>query len=404
MSTTVSRRAFMAAAAAGAVGFAPRIARAAEPIRIGSLTPNTGGGAPFGPEITAAHRRVADLANANGGILGREIKLTQENSETNPETAIRAARKLVDANKVIAIIGTWSSSVTLGIMPLCQEANVIQMFTSSAAEIPQRNKKRLAFNFQPLSPVWGKAIAGLALKRGFKAYSVMALNNDFALSMVDTFVDEVKRGGATVAGTPFYYNGGQASYRAEVAKLLAPNPEAVFIPSFVTDFTAVYKEIYRAGYRGQVITISISVGPKFKEAVGAAANGVLHGFPVPALDSPAYHEYLKFVGLTPTGEVQHPFGTAGYDQMNVLLLAIESAKTDNTEVVKKHIHLVANPPGERVTNLLDGLKLLRAGKDINYSGASSEVDFQEDGSLVSRDFLLYEIKGGTDVQIERIRA
>jgi branched-chain amino acid transport system substrate-binding protein len=58
-----------------------------------------------------------------------------------------------------------------------------------------------------------------------------------------------------------------------------------------------------------------------------------------------------------------------------------------------------------VTNVLDGLKLLREGKDINYSGASSEVNFAADsGSLESREFNLWEIKDGTDVLVENIKS
>ncbi len=401
----IDRRSFLAGttAAAAASVFSPRLSFGATPINVGSLTPNTGGGGPFGPNITAAHKLIADLANESGGILGRQVKLTQENSETNPETSIRAARKLVDVNKVIGILGTWSSSVTLGIMPLCQEANVIQMCTSSSANIPKQDKKGLVFNFMILSPAWGKAIASLALRRGLKSYSVMALNNDFTKSMVDTFVDEVKGGGAKVLIEPFYYNGGQSSYRSEVGQLIAGDPEAVFIPSYVTDFTAIYKEIYRSGYEGQVITVSISTGSKFKKTVGAAADGILHGFPVPPIDSPAYIDYLKFAGVERTGAVQHPFGSAGHDQMTTLLLAVESAGTDDVSVVKDHIRKVANGPGQEVTNLLDGLKALRAGQDINFSGASSDVDVKEgSGELVSRDFMLYEIKGGKDQVIERI--
>lgn len=407
MSHTLKRRSFVkgAAAVTAAGVFAPRLALGADPISVGSLTPNTGGGGPFGPKITAAHKMIVDLVNENGGILGREVALTQENSETNPETAIRAARKLVDVNKVIGVLGTWSSSVTLGIMPLCQEANVIQMCTSSSADIPAKDAKGLVFNFQALSPVWGAAIASLALRRGFKSYSVMALNNDFTNSMVDTFVERVQAEGAEVKGTPFYYNGGQASYRSEVEQLIEGEPEAVFIPSYVTDFTAVYKEIFRSGYEGQVITVSISTGAKFKEAIGKAANGILHGLPVPPLDSPAYKWYLDRVGLEDNGNVQHPFGTAGSDQMSVLLLAVESAGTDDVSEVKQHIRKVANPEGRRVTNMLDGLAALRAGEAINYSGASSEVDFNKsDGMISSRDFQLWEIKDGKDETIERIQS
>jgi len=407
MTRPIKRRTFVRAsvAAAASTVLVPRLALGAQPINVASLTPNTGAGGPFGPKISAAHKKVAEIVNAEGGILGREVALFQENSETNPETAIRAARKLVDVNNVIGILGTWSSSVTLGIMPLCQEAGVIQMCTSSTADIPIQDKKGLVFNFQALSPVWGRAIASLALRRGFKSYSVMALNNDFTKSMVGTFVEQVKAGGAEVLNTPFYYDGNQSSYRSEVSQLIDGDPEAIFIPSYVTDFTAVYKEIFRAGYEGQVITVSISTGSKFKDAVGEAANGILHGLPVPPIDSDAYKNYLRLMGLEDTGGVQHPFGTAGLDQMSVLLLAIESAGTDNPGEVKKHIRRVANPSGARVTNVLDGLKLLRAGKDIDYSGASSEVNFaEESGSLKSREFNLWEIKDGADVLVENIKS
>ncbi len=407
MTRRIKRRTFLktSAAAAASSVLVPRFALGAQPINVGSLTPNTGGGGPFGPKITAAHKKVTDLVNEAGGVLGREVALYQDNSETNPETAIRAARKLVDVNKVIGILGTWSSSVTLGIMPLCQEANVIQMCTSSSADIPIQDKKGLVFNFQALSPVWGSAIASLALRRGFKSYSVMALNNDFTKSMVDTFVEQVKAGGADVMREPFYYNGSQSSYRSEVSQLIEGDPEAIFIPSYVTDFTAVYKEIFRAGYEGQVITVSISTGSKFKDAVGEAANGILHGLPVPPIDSDAYRSYLSLMSLEDTGGVQHPFGTAGHDQMSALLLAVESAGTDDVAEVKQHIRRVTNPDGERVTNVLDGLELLRAGKEINFSGASSEVDFATDtGSLKSREFNLWEIKDGSDVLIENIKS
>ena len=403
MSYKITRRtALLSASAFAAAGvFAPAVLRAAEPINIGSLTPNTGGGGPFGPKITASHKRVVELVNGQGGVLGRQINLFQENSETNPETAVRAADKLINVNKVIGILGTWSSSVTLGIMPKCQEAGVIQMCTSSSADIPIRDEKGLVFNFQALSPVWGRAIANLALRRGFKTFNQMALNNDFTRSMMDGFTEVV--GTERQLQEPFYYNGGQSSYRSEVTQLIEKNPDAVFIPSYVTDFTAVYKEIFRQGYEGQVITVSISTGSKFKDAVGGAADGIIHGLPVPPITSPAYAQYLKETGLEDTGGVQHPFGTAGRDQMSTLLLAVEKAGTTDTAKVAKAMWEVTTGEGkETVHNVTDGLAAIRAGKVINYSGASSSVEFDAEGMVLGRDFQLAEIKGGKDVVIERL--
>ena len=398
---TTRRKVLKFTAGAFTTAILPNITLGADPIRIGSLTPNTGGGGPFGPKISAAHKRVADLVNSAGGVIGREIILTQENSETNPETSIRAAGKLINVNKVMAILGTWSSSVTLGIMPKCQEANIIQMCTSSSSDIPIRDKKALVFNFQALSPVWGRALGHLAKAQGFKSYGLMALNNDFTKSMLEGFNEVV--GIKSNVIEPFFYNGGQSSYRSEVEKLIGKNPDAVFIPSYVTDFTVVYKDLFRSGYEGQVITVSISTGSKFKDAVGKAANGILHGLPVPPINSKAYKQYLSETGLEDNGNMQHPFGTAGRDQMSTLLLAIAKAGTDDGLKVAKAMHEVTTGSGKKtVYNVTDGLKALASGQSINYSGASSSVEFDREGMVLGRDFQLARIENGKDVVVDRL--
>ena len=407
MTVQIDRRKLLkvSAAATFTTALLPNITLGADPINIGSLTPNTGGGGPFGPKITAAHKMIVELANKAGGIDGREIRLFQENSETNPETAIRAARKLVDVNKVSAIIGTWNSSVTLGIMPLCQESNVIQMCTSSSASIPVKDKKNLVYNFMILSPAWGGPFADFAKQQGARTFAVMALNTDFTKSTVEAFEKKALANGMTRVQDAFYYNGGQASYRAEVSKLIAKNPDLVYIPSFVTDFTAVYKEIYRQGYEGKVLAISIATGSKFIKAVGAASDGVLHGLPIPNLGSKGYRHYLSMVGLEDNGGVQHPFGTAGYDQITTLLLAVAKAKSADGLKIAGAIHQVANAPGKTVFRLEDGLAAIAAGEDINFDGASSGVDFKTPtGVLTSRDFGFWVINGGKNKQISTVKS
>jgi branched-chain amino acid transport system substrate-binding protein len=406
MAFKINRRELIkvSAAATFTTALLPGITLGADPINVGSLTPNTGGGGPFGPKITGAHRMIVDAVNGMGGIDGREINLYQENSETNPETAIRAARKLVDVNEVMAVIGTWNSSVTLGIMPLCQETNVIQMCTSSSPDIPIKDQKNLVYNFMILSPVWGLAFGDFSKEQGHKTFAVMALNTDFTKSMVETYVERATAHGLEQIGEAFFYNGGQASYRAEVSKLIEGDPDTVFIPSFVTDFTAVYKELFRQGYEGQVLTASIATGNSFKEAVGEAANGVAHGLPIPNLGSKAYLHYLDLVGLEDNGGVQHPFGTAGYDQITTLLLATASAKSTDGLEVAKHIHMIANGPGKAVSSIEEGLAALGAGEAINFDGASSAVDFRSpSGVLTTRDFGFWVIEGDENKALATVK-
>lgn len=230
----------------------------------------------------------------------------------------------------------------------------------------------------------------------------MALNNDFTKSILSGFEEAI--GPDRLLEKPFYYNANQASYKSEVSHLLEENPDAVFVPAYVTDFTAVYKDIYRAGYKGQVITVTFAVSGPFKKAVGDAAEGILHGFPIPPLDSPAYKQYLHEAGLEDNGEIQHPYATACRDQVSVLALAIEKAGSTDPEKVKKAIYEVSTGPGKKtVYNVLDGLKALRAGEEINYSGAGSAVEFDKNGQLIGRDIQLYQIKSGKDVILTTLK-
>ena len=65
---------------------------------------------------------MVEEVNKAGGVLGRSIVLVSEDDQTNPEAAVRAARKLIDVDKVSAIMGTWASAVTTAVAPLCWES------------------------------------------------------------------------------------------------------------------------------------------------------------------------------------------------------------------------------------------------------------------------------------------
>ena len=397
----LSRRLFLAGstAAIATPAFLRHGLAQSSPIKIGSLIPLSGGGAPYGPEKNKAHKAVVELVNAAGGVLGRKIELITDNTETNPEAAVRAARKMIDADQVSAIIGTWASSVTLGIMPLCQEANVVQLFTGSSDFLPDGDKKRLCFNLQPLNAAWCVALAGLAAKRGFLKVGFAGPKNDFAASMGASFGKSLKDVGGEIVGEPLYYNPTQVSYRAEAEKLIASKAPALFLAGYVTDFTALYRELIRGGYTGKIFALSFAVGPDFKKAVGAAGNGILHGSPVPPVGKDTYDAYLRLVGLQPNGQILAPYGCAAYDEINLLLLGMASAKSTDARAVADHIMKVANGPGDRVTTFAEGAKLIAAGKPINYDGASSSADFLPNGMLKSRDFALYEIQDGNDVPL-----
>lgn len=105
----MKRRVFIATAAATAA-LSTRVF-AAEPLRIGAITPYSGGPALYGDETTRGYELAADLQNAKGGLLGRRIDVIRGNAG-NPQEAMATVEQLAGREKVDAFIGTYISAVS----------------------------------------------------------------------------------------------------------------------------------------------------------------------------------------------------------------------------------------------------------------------------------------------------
>src|SRR2546425_1714393 len=114
MTTMTRRQLLQASGTAGLVLSAPALlsAQSKEPIPIGTLCPLTGAGGSYGPDMQRSVVAVVERINNAGGISGRPIQLFHEDDQTNAEAGVRAARKLIDVNRVVAIVATWASAGT----------------------------------------------------------------------------------------------------------------------------------------------------------------------------------------------------------------------------------------------------------------------------------------------------
>ena len=130
----IGRRAALAGGVAALAS--PAVVRAqTDPIKLATLTPLTGAGGPYGPAMAKVAAAVVEEVNEAGGVLGRRIVLVSEDDQTSPEAGVRAARKLIDVDKVAAIMGTWASSVTTAVAPLCWESKTFLCTVSGADSI-----------------------------------------------------------------------------------------------------------------------------------------------------------------------------------------------------------------------------------------------------------------------------
>jgi len=199
----LTRRSLLAAGVA-----MPFISRSAfsqsNTINIGALTPQTGAGGTYGPSMLKTIRAVVDEVNAAGGVLGRRIELFSENDETNPEAGVRAAWKLIDVNKVSAVIGTWASSVTTAVAPLCWENKVMLFTVSGADSITKLPHQGFIIRTQPNSRLQSTRISRFLLKQGAKRIFVMSAQTPFAVSGFNVMNEVLTEAKADVLGHVIY--------------------------------------------------------------------------------------------------------------------------------------------------------------------------------------------------------
>jgi len=175
---------------------------------------------------------VAERINKSGGIHGRPLLLFHEDDQTNPEAAVRAARKLIDVNKVIALMSTWASAVTLAVKPLAVEAKVFYISVSGADAITEGNHGGYIARTQPNTKLQGQVYAKWVLSRKeFKRVAYMALQTPFAVPSATTSWAR-SRPAASASPTNLIYEDKKPSYRSEITRVLATNPDLIMLEGY----------------------------------------------------------------------------------------------------------------------------------------------------------------------------
>jgi branched-chain amino acid transport system substrate-binding protein len=402
MSSRITRRdVLLAGAGLAAASTLPRVALAQDSgtFRIGTLCPITGAGSPFGSGMQKSIEALVAEVNAAGGAGGRKLELFSEDGQTKPDAAVLAAKKLIEVNKVQAILGTWSSGVTLAVMPLTDAAGIIQMNCSGAPSISTLDTKDLVWRFQATNDRFGQAFAVIAEKRGYKRPATMAFNNASGIGNADGFKKAwEKKGGKVVAGVVYEPN--RPSYRTELQQVLAQKPDVIVTGSYLPDSTIILREWYQSGQPTQWIMPGWAANPDLVKAVG---NEVVEG--LISVDSvsnenarsyKAYSDaYQKAAGKEGSTNV---YAAMTWDMVMCLALAMEAAGRGATVAqINAKIRDVANPEGTKVFTFAEGKKLLGEKKKINYEGASSRLDFDQYGD-VTPDFGMFVIEKGVLVR------
>ena len=389
--TKINRRtALKGAAAAGAVLAAPAIVRAqsAAP-KLATLTPLTGAGGSYGPSMRKSALAVVEAVNAAGGLLGQQIEVTSGDTQTSPEAAVRAARKLIDVDRAMAIVGTWASSVTTAVAPLCWESKTMLACVSGADSITRLPHLGFIIRTQPVAALQITEVTRFILSDGAKKLAWIGPQTPFAQTSIDIMTEVAAAAGKPVEG--LIYEADKATYRSEVDKIMRGKPDYLMLGGYTPDSIVVLRDLYRAGFEGTILGPAYAVNRKLLDALPhEVTQGVRTYAPSPDINSSAYKRVQAIHG---TDDVD-PYTTQVYDHATLMVLAAQAAGQANGAAMRDTMRSISQGEGVAVDNAVDGIKLLSAGKAINYAGASGPCDFNKIGDISSATFRFNKVNKG----------
>lgn len=374
----VNKHHLLAAALASLAAFAAVPAHAQDTIKIANIVEMSGPGTTSGVMFKNGVEMAIKEINAGGGILGKKISYTTEDTQSNPGVAKGLTQKAVD-NDVFAIFGPVYSGSIMVSMAESRRGEVPNFTGGEAASITQQGNPyvfRTAFG-QSIS--FPKVARYLTAKS--KKLAVLYVNNDFGKGGQAT-IKQLLQGTGTQIVIEISTEAGQVDFSAAVIQAKQSGADALFAYTNEEESARLLRELRKQGWNKPVIGETVLTSAKVVELAGEAANGaVAHvGLTVEAPQLQAFGK--QYQAMFNTGSDHN--GVKGYTGVYILKAAIEKAgKLDRKAAAAA------------IRNSCFSAK--------QYPGVLMDVCFDDKGDI-DRESFITEIRAGKTVVAETLPA
>ena len=315
----------------------------AQDIKIANIVELSGPGTTAGTLFKNGVELAIKEINASGGILGRKIAFTTEDTQTNPGVAKGLTQKAVD-NGVFAIYGPVYSGSIMVSMAESRRGEVPNFTGGEAASITQQGNAwvfRTAFGQSVSFPKLARFINEKA-----KSIAIIYVNNDFGKGGRDTLT-KLLAGSSTKVVADISTDAGQVDFSAAVLRAKQSDAEAIFVYTNEEESARVLRELRKQGVKKLAIGETTLTGQKVVELAGEAANGAQAHVGL-TVDAPQ----LKAFGAKYKAEYKSDSdhnGIKGYTGVYILKAAIEKAgKVDRkaaAEALRNNCFSAKDNPG-----------------------------------------------------------
>ena len=358
------------ALATAALMAAPAMAQ--QTIKIANIVELSGPGTTSGTNFKDGVLLAVKEINAAGGILGKKIETTTNDTQSNPGVAKGLTQKAIDQD-VFAIFGPVFSGSIMVSMAESRRAEIPNFTGGEAAAITQQGNPyvfRTSFTQATAMPKIARYITDTAK---FKTISLIYVNNDFGKGGREMLMKALEKSQTKIV-SDISTDSGQIDFSAAVLKAKGANPDAIFVYTNEEESARALRELRKQGWTKPVVGETVLTSQKVIELAGEAANGAIAHVgltvdaPLPAIRAfrAKFEREYKYIS-------DHN-GMKGYSGVYALKAAIEKVgKLDRKAVAV-------------------AMKTLKV-KAADQPGILMDVEFDKNGDL-DRDSFLTEVKGG----------
>lgn len=355
---------------------------AGDTIKIGVFEPMTGSNAANG----SLELEGIKLANKMyPEVLGKKVELVVVDNKSDKVEAASAASRLIENEKVTAILGSFSSSLCLAAGDVVKNAKIPTVTATSTNPLVTTNNDyyfRVCF----IDPFQGKVMANYAFNKlkAKKVAIIQEVSSDYSIGLARFFADSFK--GLTKDPNSIIeianYNTGDQDFTAQLTNIKAKNPDAIFAPGNFAESALLTKQARQLGMKTPILGGDTWEVPEFLQIGGPATEGVVFSTffttekPLTAESGKFLNEYKKI-----NGTKEPAAATAlGYDSYIVVLDAIKRAGAADPAKIRDEL-----------------------AKTKDFPGAAGVITLDKDRNAV-KDAIIKQVKGGKFVFLDVVKA
>ena len=323
-------------------------------IKIGVFEPITGANA-AGGQLEVEGIQLANKLYPE--VLGKKVELVIADNKSDKVEAATAAARLVEKEKVTAIIGSWGSSLSMAAGDIVRQGKVPPVGASCTNPLVTAGNDyyfRVCF----IDPFQGTVMANYAYKNlnARKAAIIQEVNNDYAVGLAKFFMDSFKQltGDENSIVAVANYNTGDQDFSAQLTNVKAKNPDVIFAPGNFTESALIISQAKKLGITCPFIGGDTWETQEFldigKEAVEGAVFSTFF-----ATETPITAESAKFIEAYRKEYGKEPAAVAalGYDAYILILDALKRAGTTDRVKLRDEIAKTKDFPGAAGVITLD---------------------------------------------------